>query len=179
MAYCAPKQISGFLPRIVKGLREVMNDTHEKVQQAAIQAISKIGSVIKCPEVGDMLEIIILALSNTTKHLNEALNLLLETSFVHKIDAPSLSLLVPLLDCGLMMHDNNSKQMAAQLMGNICSLTSNPSDLLPYMTILMPAIKNSLFDSIPEIRGSAAKAMGSLAKGLGIENSQEMLGWLR
>lgn len=47
------------------------------------------------------------------------------------------------------------------------------------MAILMPAIKNSLFDSIPEIRASAAKAMGSLAKGLGIENSQEMLGWLR
>lgn len=69
--------------------------------------------------------------------------------------------------------------MASQLMGNICSLTSDPADLLPYMTILMPAIKNSLFDSIPEIRASAAKAMGSLAKGLGIENSQEMLEWLR
>lgn len=126
-----------------------------------------------------MLEIIIKALANTTKHLKEALNLLLETSFVHKIDAPSLSLLVPLLDSGLMMHDNQSKQMAAQLMGNICSLTSDPSDLLPYMSILMPAIKNSLFDAIPEIRASAAKAMGSLAKGLGIENSLEMLGWLR
>jgi len=179
MAYCAPKQISSFLPRIVKGLREVMNDTHEKVQHAAIQAISKIGSVIKCPEVGDMLEIIIRALSNSTKHLNEALNLLLETSFVHKIDAPSLSLLVPLLDCGLMMHDNKSKEMASQLMGNICALVSNPADLLPYMAILMPAIKNSLFDSIPEIRASAAKALGSLAQGLGMENSQEMLGWLR
>ena len=59
MAYCAPKQISSFLPQIVKGLREVMNDTHEKVHEAAIQAISKIGSVIKCPEVGDMLELII------------------------------------------------------------------------------------------------------------------------
>lgn len=179
MAYCAPKQISSFLPQIVKGLRDVMNDTHEKVHEAAIQSISKIGSVIKCPEVGDMLEVIIKALADTSTHLNDALNLLLETSFVHAIDAPSLSLLVPLLDSGLMKHDNNSKQMAAQLMGNICSLTKNPADLLPYMTILMPAIKNSLFDSIPEIRASAAKAMGSLSKGLGIEHSAEMLGWLR
>ena len=64
-------------------------------------------------------------------------------------------------------------------MGNICSLTKNPSDLLPYMTILMPAVKNSLFDSIPEIRASAAKALGSMSKGLGIEHSAEMLGWLR
>lgn len=39
MAYCAPKQISDFLPQIVKALREVMNDTNEKVHQAAIEAI--------------------------------------------------------------------------------------------------------------------------------------------
>lgn len=47
------------------------------------------------------------------------------------------------------------------------------------MKILMPAIKNSLFDSIPEIRASAAKALGSLSKGLGLSNSHEMLVWLR
>lgn len=179
MAFCAPKQISGFLPQIVKGLREVLNDTHEKVHEAAIEAIKKIGSVIKCPEIGDMLEVIIKALANTNTHLNEALNLLLETSFAHAIDAPSLSLLVPLLDAGLTMHDNQSKQMAATLMGNICSLTQDPQDLLPYMSILVPAIKQSLFDAIPEIRASAAKALGRLSKGLGREHSVEMLGWLR
>lgn len=43
----------------------------------------------------------------------------------------------------------------------------------------MPAIKISLFDSIPEIRASAAKAMGSLSEGLGLENSQEMIQWLK
>jgi len=42
----------------------------------------------------------------------------------------------------------------------------------------MPAIKNSLFDSIPEIRASAAKALGSLSKGLGLDNSQDMIEWL-
>lgn len=39
MAYCAPKQIGSFLPQIVKGIREVLNDTHEKVHAAALQAI--------------------------------------------------------------------------------------------------------------------------------------------
>ena len=104
--------------------------------------------------------------------------MLLETSFVHAIDAPSLSLLVPILDSGLMMHDNESKRLASKLMGNICNLTQDPEDLLPYIKILMPAIKNSLFDSIPEIRASAAKALGSLSKGLGLNNSGEMLDWL-
>ncbi len=42
----------------------------------------------------------------------------------------------------------------------------------------MPAIKNSLFDSIPEIRASAAKALGSLSRGLGMHNSKEMFDWL-
>jgi HEAT repeat protein len=46
------------------------------------------------------------------------------------------------------------------------------------MKILIPAIKNSLFDSIPEIRASAAKALGKLSKGLGLVNSIELIEWL-
>lgn len=61
----------------MKGLRDVLNDTHEKVHDAAIQAIHNIGSVIKCPEVGEMLETLVLALANTNTHLNAALNLLI------------------------------------------------------------------------------------------------------
>ena len=103
----------GFLPDIVKALREVLNDTHEKVHEAALSAISKIGSVIKCPEVAELLEVIIKALGNSNEYLNDCLDGLLKTSFVHAIDAPSLSLLIPLVDIGLMMHDNSSKQKAS------------------------------------------------------------------
>jgi hypothetical protein len=97
------------LPDIVKALREVLNDTHEKVHDAALKAISKIGSVIKCPEVAELLDIIIKALGNSNIYLNDCLEALLSTSFVHAIDAPSLSLLIPLVDIGLTRHDNISK----------------------------------------------------------------------
>ena len=69
-------------------------------------AIQNIGSVIKCPEIADILDILIKALSNPNLHLKNALKTLIDTSFVHSIDAPSLSLLIPILDNGLMMHDN-------------------------------------------------------------------------
>jgi HEAT repeat protein len=178
MAECAPRQILGYLPDIVKALREVLNDTHEKVHEAAIAAIAKIGSVIKCPEVAEMLDVIIKALGDSNTYLINCLDGLLDTSFVHFIDAPSLSLLIPLVDIGLTMHDSDAKQKSSQLVGNICSLTQEPEDLLPYMKILIPAIKASLFDPIPEIRASAAKAIGKLSKGLGLANSIELLDWL-
>jgi hypothetical protein len=87
----------------------VLNDTHEKVHDAALLAISNIGSVIKCPEIADILDILIKSLSNPNLYLKQALKTLLDTSFVHAIDAPSLSLLIPILDHGLMMHDNETK----------------------------------------------------------------------
>jgi len=65
------------LPDIVKALRDVLNDTHEKVHDAAIRAISQIGSVIKCPEVAELLDIIIKALGNSNLYLNECLDMLL------------------------------------------------------------------------------------------------------
>lgn len=156
----------------------MLNDTHEKVHAAAIEAISKIGSVIKCPEVAEMLDVIIRALGDSNKYLILCLDGLLSTSFVHAIDAPSLSLLIPLVDIGLTMQDGDAKQKASQLVGSICTLVQDPEDLLPYMKILIPAIKQSLFDPIPEIRASAAKALGKFSKGLGLANSLELLDWL-
>jgi hypothetical protein len=106
------------------------------------------------------------------------LNIILETEFSHVIDAPSLSLLIPIADYGLMAHDNESKKKASGLIGHICSLTSDPTDLLPYMDIIKPAIMNSLFDSLPDVRQTSAKAMGALSKGLGMEESLNLIQWL-
>lgn len=79
---------------------------------------------------------------------------------------------------GLNAFENDVKKKAARIVGHICALTSDPYDLMPYMEIILPAIKNTLFDSIPEIRAAAAKSLGTLSKGLGIKNSTRLIEWL-
>ncbi len=179
MAFMAPKQLSNHLPKIVANIKGVLNDTQPKVHEAGIQALTAIGSVIKNPEIADISGKIIQTLKNPTRDLIFALDLLLQQSFAHAIDAPSLSLIIPILDYGLRAQSNEVKRKATQLVGNICKLIGDPNDMLPYMDVVMPALQSALFDPIPEVRSASAKALGALCKGLGLENMQDTMVWVK
>lgn len=51
MAFCAPKQLSFFLPRIVDQLKDILTDAQPKVAESGIKALGSIGSVAQNPEV--------------------------------------------------------------------------------------------------------------------------------
>ena len=69
-------------------------DTHEAVQKATKEALSHVGSVIRNPEVQIHVKKILRALYDPD-NTKDALEALLNTNFVHSIDAPSLSLIMP------------------------------------------------------------------------------------
>jgi hypothetical protein len=110
--------------------------------------------------------ILIQALVDPNRKTDAALVALLDTAFIHYIDAPSLALVVPILRRGLKERLTDVKKRSTQIMGNMASLT-DPKDLIPYLGVLMPGLKDVLIDPVPDARATAAKALGLMVERLG------------
>lgn len=91
MAFCAPKQLSVSLPTVVPRLTEVLKDSHAQVRQAATKSLKQFSEVISNPEIRELVPTLQTALVDSEK-TPEALKALLDTTFVHYIDTPSLAI---------------------------------------------------------------------------------------
>ncbi len=51
-------------------------------------------------------------------------------------------------------------------------------DMAPYVGVLVPDLQAALVDPLPEVRATAARALGSLLRGMGEEHFQDLVPWL-
>eukprot|EP00958_Prasinococcus_capsulatus_P016011 scaffold1761_cov357-Prasinococcus_capsulatus_cf.AAC.17 len=178
MSSCAPKQLSSALPTIVPHLTELLGDTHPKVQAAAKSALERVGAVIRNPEVQVLVPLMLKALSDPNTHTKTCLDTLHETVFQNSVDAPSLALIVPIIQRGLRERSHETRNKAAGIVGNMCALITDEKDILPYLDSLSPELKKILMDPTPSVRTTAAQALGSIVKGVGAENFEDVIPWL-
>lgn len=178
MAYCAPRQLADSLPMIVPKLTDAFADTHPKVRDSGRKALEDIGSVIRNPEVASLSMTLMSALSDPSKYTRGALEALLACEFMHSIDAPSLALLVPVLQRGLKDRSADVKRKAALITGNTCSMISEAKDLRPYLPAILPGLKATCVDPIPDVRATAAKALAALVRGMGEDKVGDVVPWL-
>ncbi|KAI8822724.1 armadillo-type protein [Chytriomyces cf. hyalinus JEL632] len=177
MAALAPRQLSVSLPTIIPRLCEVQTDTHIQVQESTKQALNKFGSVIKNPEIQELVPELLAALVDPNENTQPALTALLETSFVHYIDSP-LALIVPILQRGLIERVTETKKRAAQIMGQMATLADQNILFHVDLPILLPGLKEVLVDPVPEARAIASHALGSMFAKLGEGNFPGLVGEL-
>ena len=178
MAYCAPRQLGTCLPQIVPKLTMAFGDTHPKVAKSGKRALADVRSVIRNPEIASMSDVLLAALTDPSKETKAAIEALLVCEFIHAIDAPSLALLIPVLERGMKDRSADTKRKAALIGGNMCSMISDPKDMLPYLPALLPGLQDTVLDPIPDVRATAAKALGQLVQGIGVANVEEITPWL-
>ncbi|KAJ5286971.1 eIF-2-alpha kinase activator GCN1 [Penicillium angulare] len=165
MAYLDPQQLAASLPDIIPPLTVVLNDTHKEVRNAANRSLQRFGEVISNPEVKSLVGVLLKALSDPTKHTDEALDSLIKVSFVHYLDAPSLALVVRILERGLSDR-SNTKRKSAQIIGSLAHLTER-KDLISHLPIIVAGLSLAIVDPVPTTRATASKALGSLIEKLG------------
>jgi hypothetical protein len=165
MAYLDPQQLALSLPDIIPPLTGVLNDSHKEVRASANRSLQRFGEVISNPEIKGLVNILLKALSDPTKHTDEALDALIKVSFIHYLDSPSLALIVRILERALGER-SASKRKAAQIIGSLAHLTER-KDMTPHLPILVAGLKLAIVDPVPTTRATASKALGSLVEKLG------------
>lgn len=165
MAYLDPQQLATSLPTIIPPLTGVLNDSHKEVRTSANRSLQRFGEVLSNPEVRALVAILLNALSDPTRHTDEALDALIKVSFTHYLDAPSLALVAKILERGLSDR-SATKRKAAQIIGSLAHLTDR-RDLIAHLPILVAGLRLASVDPVPATRATASKALGSLIEKLG------------
>lgn len=165
MAYLDPQQLALSLPEIIPPLTNVLTDSHKEVRAAANRSLQRFGEVISNPEVKGVVTVLLKALSDPTKHTDDALDALIKISFVHYLDSPSLALIVRILGRGLGDR-SGTKRKAAQIIGSLAHLTDR-KDIISHLPVIVAGLRLAVVDPVPATRATASKALGSLVEKLG------------
>ncbi|KAI9228900.1 MAG: armadillo-type protein [Piptocephalis tieghemiana] len=173
------------LPQAVPALVEAAGEAHGMVASAARSALERLGGVVQSPEISSLAPLLLQALftghalpratlspgSQGTSEgdpLGKALLALLRKVFLHRMDAPSLALVVPVVSKGLRASSAGAgkEEVAAQVVGAMASL-ADARDLVPYLPSLTKQLMEALGDAVPEVRAVAARSLGRLVEELG------------
>merc|ERR1719253_1511719 len=92
----------------------------------------------------------------------------MSTTFIVTVDAPTLSILCPVLARSLKEKLAIHKRSACIVINNMSKLVGSPDDVAPFGPLLVPELKKVATNvQFEEIRDEALKALNSLTKALG------------
>eukprot|EP00879_Flechtneria_rotunda_P031570 GHRR01034502.1.p1 GENE.GHRR01034502.1~~GHRR01034502.1.p1 ORF type:complete len:390 (-),score=132.98 GHRR01034502.1:54-1223(-) len=158
-----PSQAAMCMPDIVPEVTKALGNARQAVKDAAAAAMTACMSAVSNKDLEQFIPMLIDTMQNPIK-VPHCVHKLAATTFVQTVEAPTLSIMVPLLVRGLR-HDNTTaiKRKAAVIIENMAKLVDNPLDAAPFLPSLLPGLEkvaNEVAD--PECRSVAARAAKEL-----------------
>jgi elongation factor 3 len=160
----APSQTAVRLPELVPTVSGAMWDTKPDVKKAAKSTMERICSLISNNDINRFIPQLISCIAKP-ENVPETVHLLGATVFVENVLAPTLSIMVPLLERGLADRDTTIKRKSAVIIDNMCKLVEDPQIVAPFLPKLMPGL-NKNYDNMadPEARGKTQQALDTLTR---------------
>ncbi|KAA8897434.1 elongation factor 3, variant 1 [Sphaerosporella brunnea] len=168
----APSQTAIRLPELVPTVSGAMWDTKPEVKKMAKSTMEKLCSLISNNDINRFIPQLIACIAKP-ENVPETVHLLGATVFVENVYAPTLSIMVPLLERGLADRDTTIKRKSAVIIDNMCKLVEDPQIVAPFLPKLMPGL-NKNFDNMadPEARGKTRQALDTLIRVGHVENGK-------
>lgn len=166
-ATTAPRQVCNSLPELIPGVTGQVWDTKAQVTKAAGSCLLAICKTNPNPDVAPAIPAVVKAVCKPSE-TNKAVGELMSTTFIVTVDAPTLSILCPVLARSLKEKLAIHKRSACIVINNMSKLVGSPDDVAPFGPLLVPELKKVATNvQFEEIRDEALKALNSLTKALG------------
>ncbi|KAF2198105.1 ARM repeat-containing protein [Delitschia confertaspora ATCC 74209] len=160
----APAQLAFRVPDLIPVISEAMWDTKPEVKKAAYATMEKLCALISNKDIERFIPELIKCIAKP-ENVPETVHLLGATTFVTDVHEPTLAIMVPLLERGLVERETAIKRKSAVIVDNMCKLVEDPQIVAAFLPKLMPALEKN-YDTLadPEAREKTRQALDTLIR---------------
>ncbi|KAF2628997.1 ARM repeat-containing protein [Macroventuria anomochaeta] len=164
LAASAPAQMAFRVPELIPVISGAMWDTKPEVKKAAYATMEKICALISNKDIERFIPELIKCISKP-ENVPETVHLLGATTFVTDVHEPTLAIMVPLLERGLVERETAIKRKTAVIIDNMCKLVEDPQIVAAFLPKLMPALEKN-YDNLadPEAREKTRQGLDTLIR---------------
>jgi elongation factor 3 len=160
----APAQLAFRVPDLIPVISEAMWDTKPEVKKTAYGTMEKLCALISNKDIERFIPELIKCIAKP-ENVPETVHLLGATTFVTDVHEPTLAIMVPLLERGLVERETAIKRKSAVIVDNMCKLVEDPQIVAAFLPKLMPAL-NKNYDTLadPEAREKTRQGLDTLIR---------------
>ncbi|KAJ5263596.1 Elongation factor 3 [Penicillium angulare] len=160
----SPAQLSYQVPRLIPVVSEAMWDTKADIKKAAYGTMEKVCGLIVNKDIERFIPELIKCIAKP-ENVPETVHLLGATTFVSDVTGPTLAIMVPLLDRGLVERETAIKRKSAVIVDNMCKLVEDPQIVAPFLPKMLPGL-NKNHDTLadPEAREKTRQALDTITR---------------